>query len=698
MRAASKLESRLATCDRRLKPAGRLCGKPEGVGSWGSFLVVILYPAVIGLIVLLLGAWGNLLLHLHFGTDERACEQSFQLTACQRFIRTSMAAPDDDLDIAAFSKTRPFTVEDLKRCSAADLDAHTIQVGQLLCKDIKFSNQGQRNLAAAFDSLPTNTRARVDFEVGFGTYHIIHTILRSDEGFTLAAIVGSLSEYFHQDVVVEFLLALCNKSRIPVAWRPLRHQWKGIVSALCGVLATSALGTLLTSIDAACQNSNHRGTSVDVAHLLSAFQALHDASKDEASHMKLRADRAFPWVAAIGQWLFGLKVAVVSEAGELLYSTGRIASKDEVDVQIEIGQDKQANEIGSLAISDGPKEVLGGRVAFETLFRTCFGSAFTNIPEELLAAFICCASIIVQGRLSTEKPDWARGLLTQPSSSSGAGQGLGPADTLSAWFPELQRLSPRFRKYSKLKYEEAKTTYDDTYRSLQQHCQCPWCNGAEGDVDNPRQPEKCSVIIAEFLLGPSLILARTFVAPRLLPKKDGCVELLRRWSSFFTMYRKKDVKPSDIYLPHVGAFVSSTSGMIKLAVVLFANSTSPEIETEKDLMGITHNGLAILSTGQKDFVVTENVPNGKREQQWKQAIQVSSGWLCLFGHEAKLEVFEQLPDGVKFGELELLVSQQNKLGETRQFMKWRDGCMATGMAWKGTEGEQEALRDGWEAI
>lgn len=608
-----------------------------------------------------------------------------------------------DTDLSTFSKIRPLTVDDLRRYSAADLDPHTIQVGQILCKDFHFSPQGQRNLAGAFDSLPSNLWNQTDFEIGYGTHHIIHSILKSDDGFTLAAIVGSLAEYFHEDIIVDFFLRLASQSSLPVAWRPLEHQWRRMVSVLYGVLATSSLGVLLSTIEASNATVISPHENVRVEDLLFSLRSLSEKCQSKGTAPKLRAAGELVWLAAAAEWLFGLSVSVVTLVPTTVYNSPATTSAGEADITIEAIQAQPAADIGSLSLSEeqgASKSILGGRVAFEHLFRVCFGKPFLDIPEDSLAACICSASIIVRHRLDVEKPGWARGFLSQQSASAG-GKSVGLAETLSAWFPELQRLSPRFKKYAKLSYDEAKATYDATYRSLQKHCACSRCTSPTPAAQT-LHPEQCRVLIAEFLVGFSVILARIFLAPRLLPKKHGVVALLRRWADVFAAHRAEHeaTAPSEIYLPHVGGFVKTSVSMIKLAAVVFTNSTTAQIEAAENLVGITHGGLTIFSTGAKDVsgVGTGDVTGEKEGKRWKSAIQVSPGWLCLFGHEAKMEVYEATYGGPTLAELEQMFDQPGALESIRQSLKWNGRTMLSSFVRKGTDEEKQAERDGWALL
>lgn len=569
-----------------------------------------------------------------------------------------------DIDLKTFSKVRPLTVEDLKRFSAADLDPHTVQVGQILCRDFHFSSQGQRSLSESFERLPANLWGQSDFEIGFGTNHPIHTILKSDEGFNLAAVVGALTEYWTEDFVVEFFAQLSLRSDLPVGWRPLESQWRRMVSVLSGVLATSSFGTVLTSGESACLTGDHSNAEVQVQQVLDALDHLNKSKA--RSHLKLQANgEAAMWLAAASQWLYGRKAAIVSQS-RILCATGATDTTD-AEVIIDLVEKTAEESMTYLSLSEKPitgRYVLGGRLTLDHFFRSCFGQAFTSISDDLLAAMILASSNIVTHRLDEVQPDWAYSILSQASDSGG--QTVSLADTLTAWFPELRRLAPRFRKHSKLDYDQSRQLFDSTYAEMVRASPCKYCQGPRKELEDHPDPANCSIIVAEFIVRISFILARMVLAPGLLPKRQGVLSLLRKDREEYLRFRHTSVQTSlsEGFVGHVAELFNSQVEMLKAATILFTNSTSPEIDRQTDLMGITHCGLTIFSTSAIDKI-------GGIRKAYKSAIQVSPGWLCLFGHVAMLEVYESVPGGITFSDLPSLREADGDIGKARQLMKVR---------------------------
>ncbi|KPI41257.1 uncharacterized protein AB675_8051 [Cyphellophora attinorum] len=604
-----------------------------------------------------------------------------------------------DVDLSAFGKVRALTIDDLRRYSAANLDPLTVQVGQILCKDFTFSPYGQRNLSNAFDALPTNLASQDDFEIGYGQSHVIHSILKSDEGFRLAAVVGALSEYFAAEVVVELFLQLCARSGLPMAWRPLEHQWRRMVRCLNGVLAASSFGVLLSNVEDAVESEPLVGSVLDVQQLLDSLLQLNDSK--QTSRRKLRSGSDITFLTTVAEWLFGLRTAVVSGTGALLYTSQSVQGEEDANVVFvrssSIGDHVQKLSLSEKAITTSP--IRGGRVAFDHLFRSCFGNAFTSLPDDLLAAMIYSASNIVKHILDKERPNWAFEILSQ-SSLSGE-QSVGLADTLTAWFPELRRLVPRFRKYAKMTHDELGAVFDRTYTEIRRICPCAYCVGGKLQQGEAHpHPEQCSATVAEAIFRLSFVLARMFVAPRLLPKRHGIISFLRRYYAETTPEQRKNMlattAPSALFGPSVVQTFDSSVDMIKSAALIFANSSSPDIDAQKSLMGITHDGLAILSTGAKDVALD----GGRKAQdtQWKSSIQVVPGWICLSGHEARLEVYVDIKGGVAYKDLGQLRGSHMDMRKVRQLLRWSGRTMCTTIVHANSEEERTAGRDGWYSL
>lgn len=591
----------------------------------------------------------------------------------------------ESFDLTTFGKTKPFNVNDLRHFAAADVDPYTVQLGQILCERFSFAQQGHRNLASAFDSLPSKDWVDANFEVGYGEHHILHTVLKSDAGSNLAAIVGALAEYFCEDVAVQFLILLASKSDIPHSWRSLEHQLTRLVQVLCGVLSTSTLGLLFSSVE---EKLPPPKGAVQLERLVNALHELSSLSKSRGKAIKLTVGAELVWLVSIAQWLFDLKVGVVSEAANLIYTSSGVTKSEEADVLFQISSDSTASKLHSLSLSESStplgNDVSGGRVPYESLFRSTFGQHFLSLGEETTSAYICSASAIFSHTLSQDPDPMQKFIHRTGADSAGA-----LLETLIIWFPELRKLSSRCGKYTKLSLQDAKKAFDKAHDELERQCSCSRCI----DGPSPDNDDICAIRLTEFIVNLGLrIVKRMTVSSKLYPKKGGVLALYRRHEAIHPP-KPANITPSDHFIQTMATKPASFTGMLRSATLLFSNSISKEIERQKDLMGITHHGLCVFTTGLKE--VTQADKMSPKTEVWTTTIQVMPGWMCLFGHEAQMEVYEKTHQDLDF-EQQFRTAVSG--GQWQQIMKWKGRIMLSSLVLKGSEEAKRRFEEGWALV
>jgi hypothetical protein len=315
-----------------------------------------------------------------------------------------------------------------------------------------------------------------------------------------------------------------------------------------------------------------------------------------------------------------------------------------------------------------------------------FGHTFTDLKDDILAAYICCASNMIQHSLNNMKPGPQFPFLSQATGVTGiAGYGL--KETMMAWFPELCRLSPRFGRYARLGYGESAEKFNETLNYLKQHCACSTCN------DNTSIPtEICKVTLAEVIVNLGLYVTRMIVSPKLYPKRSGVLAFYRRHHAT-RMARSVDAlsTPSDDFIRSIANCLPSSVEMLKAGALLFANSGSVEIDAQANLMGITFSGLTIFLSSFKDIY-----DDPIAREQRKVSIIVSPGWMCLFGHEARLEVYEPAYIGWSFDQQWEEIRVGGK--ELRQIMKRKGRVMLSSLVSKDSKEEDRARVEGWTVL
>lgn len=340
-------------------------------------------------------------------------------------------------DWPSSSKAQPLTSDDLRRFSSADLDPYTVELAKVLCERFRFSQLGQRNLSDTLSSLWGQNHLHENFEQGFGVHHPVHTIVKSSSGFTLAALTRALAEYFDEDFVVQFFMVLAIRSAVRHPSRPLEQQWRRLERVMSGVLVMSSFGVVLSTFEDVC--SFAYSSNPDPEKVLTGLDQMSAlvSHREEAASLSLGPEMV--WLASAAQWLFSLRMCIWAADSRELYQSAGVHSFNEASLVLHVlntSVSSRTTLTGWSSSSPTNCVISGGRVAFEGLFRSCFGNAFTDIDKDVFAAYISCTSSVIHHLLSS-KPGSADFFLSHASAQEGH-QTQGLADTIIAWFPEVR--------------------------------------------------------------------------------------------------------------------------------------------------------------------------------------------------------------------------------------------------------------------
>lgn len=578
------------------------------------------------------------------------------------------------------------TVEDLQKYSTANLDPWTVQLGQVLCERFHFAPLGHRNLANVFSSLPGEQFRESSFEIGYGSQHVLNVLLRSPEGVSLAAIVGVLAEYFHEDFVIDFFSALANASEVPLRLRPLETQWRRMVRVLYGVLATSNFGQILINSG---DFETNVGTNVDLNSTLRAMETMSEVVQKKEKSVSVACGADIPFVIAVATWLFDLKY--VTTAGERTIQTSPgLGSHNDADIIFKLSD--VGTSVASLTLDTVPKYhystdmyVVGGRVPFERLFKLTFGTIFTNIKDDTLATYLACAAKMMHEHLDSVGQGSEFAFLPHNVGPT-SGPGFGFIETLIGWFPELHRLSPRFERLSKLSTDEAQKRFKEAVEKLKDSCGCATCNPT-----SPERQRVCTVTVAELIISLGVYVTRMIVQPALYPKAKGIWALLKRLQDAKVNAIEKTDADED-FMQRIGKHLPTIVEMLKMGAMLFSNSASKEIDAQANLMGLTHAGLTIFLNGGYKSVTSDKASDRDRNPT---TIRILQGWMSVFGHEVTLEVFSPNPSGWTFEEGWEKV--RSNIG-VQQIIKWQGPLLLTRFLPVDEEAKAHAVAEGWFLI
>jgi hypothetical protein len=587
-----------------------------------------------------------------------------------------MANDPDAIDWLAWSKTRfSVTVDDLSHYNLAQVDPYTVRIAQTLCEQFKISKEGQRHLAHAFGSLP-EYRYHSALGMGYGPRHLVRTLLKSDPGFIFLSVCGVLCEYFSEDVVVGVFMELMKQSRIPPDMAPADFQWKRLVEVCYGVLATSPFGAIVNGFT----EHGKAGAHVDGQSVAQSLKTMNSLAIGREKSASISAGADVPWFAAVAQWLFDLKFVISGQDSQQLFISPGIREADEAQLVFHV--DRPSTNTSQETAPSSTPTVTGGRVVWETLFRSCFGSAFQHLDKDILACTVANTSAMIHGTIvGAQHADSRIFFLQQTSAVPGLG-GHGLNETIMAWFPELRRLSSHIEKWAWLPWEEAKNKFDENMKILESTCTCSACGSASATP-----AEMCKLSMVEVIVSLGLFIARMIVVPQLYPKRSGVLSFYQRHHARRLAHKpERAPRASDDFLRTFAAALPTPLQMIHTACILFSGSAPFDQSESPACVTVTHAGLCMAMTALKALTDDPNISP-------KASILVTTGNYQYHGRLIPLGVADEGIIGLSYSELFELV--RTKPNAVRQIAKLRGETLLLSLIMLNQGQEAEAEAKGW---
>lgn len=246
------------------------------------------------------------------------------------------------------------------------------------------------------------------------------------------------------------------------------------------------------------------------------------------------------WFAAVAEWLFDLRIAIYSSAGERLYvnhenqDTQVLLVYDEkpgIHAQIQSWtQDSvQALEVATRTRPDAETRdciQFGGRVVWTSLLLRVFGRSFHHLTHEenrALGAAIGAAARTFQG-LAEDKDFGDRISAQRKPNPASVGPGL--VQIITNWLPELRRSQGLMERQLKLSFEEASKVYFDQIHKLCNVCGCSTCTTRDWktvSASNTTPPRHgfCLTALVETIIALGVTLSNVTVTAQIYPTRAG---------------------------------------------------------------------------------------------------------------------------------------------------------------------------------
>jgi hypothetical protein len=356
----------------------------------------------------------------------------------------------------------------LSRYSAARIDPCTALVGEVLCQNFQLNAIGRQNLETAVGSLKVVGSLGDTLEFGFGVEDVVRTMAKTERGCVCLGLCAALKECYSDDVVVEVLLEMARLVDVEGKYMPSSQSWKDLLSACAGTLSASKFPYLAEHLMQLPKDEHRLGAFRRLAaspasvrscsrpgSIAEALFGLARITRGEMQAMTLYGGSDTGWLAALAEWLLGLKVMITNFDGTLYYVNG-----DTEDIQVNVVMRKSSDEImpdvlaaeTTFVLNDVSqifeKEarspdalVVSGRLEWKHALSSAFLSDFKRLME-ISNTFGECIGSAARLFKGLSRADEAFPLMYRLACTnySDAAQGAGLVLNTIQWFPELQPL------------------------------------------------------------------------------------------------------------------------------------------------------------------------------------------------------------------------------------------------------------------
>ncbi|KAI9713210.1 MAG: hypothetical protein M1820_001195 [Bogoriella megaspora] len=438
------------------------------------------------------------------------------------------------------------------RISAAGIDPHTLEISQVIARAFKMDSIGKYNVSHAVAGLRSYKSFSDLLSFGFCDTDAVHWFVESPGGLICLALCAALAETFHPDIAAAVVHELTEKLNLPREYQPSPRQWSGLIRACSGVLAQSEFATKsdkcmsyhpsprkLTS-DHLKQFSSGRGCPAP-QDLADALLEIARVSRGELLNLTVKGCAAAGWLAAFGEWVLGLSVAIYATFGkpELEYCSETCEGKPELaqiklffdsapssddhsvtDIQVYgvTVQVKDASNFIPAHATENSHSIVSGRVAWDDCLISAFGYDFKTLLDYRMqvSTGIGSAAKLFEA-LTKADPMFSPQETYLSRSYFSDAYGNGFIDNTVRWFPELAQMRLGAKKAYSHSLLDAKMNYQKTITDLKHSCHCDRCKEDSGKEDG----HYCLVLIFETIIVMSQSLSGISVDSKLYPRRCG---------------------------------------------------------------------------------------------------------------------------------------------------------------------------------
>ena len=315
----------------------------------------------------------------------------------------------------------------------------TVAVGQAIFSRFKVPPEGQKRLSDAISKLHAFSSYGQVLWFGFGIKHVLKTLCETEQGAACAAICACLSVSYDTSYSSQVLRELSAQSLTPTTLTPALSQWAALMNVCAGAVTDSQFPTLVEGFSSLvgfpCRGREIRPLQepTNAKALAGALLELAKVSNGSTNSITFEGGADCGWIAAVAQWLFGLRLQILDRSGSLLYSNidVRVGAESQVTIIQDINDGSSRTQTlvssrsflvppGSLSFRLFHETLLGdstqqlfskGRSNWSGILYDTFGSSFHDLLQEdalpIFTSILCKAVIYWNDGWNTQRSPWA---------------------------------------------------------------------------------------------------------------------------------------------------------------------------------------------------------------------------------------------------------------------------------------------------
>ncbi|PGH03636.1 hypothetical protein AJ80_08657 [Polytolypa hystricis UAMH7299] len=293
------------------------------------------------------------------------------------------------------------SVEVLARLSRAGVESITIAMCQALCSQFHIPADTQQRINLAISKLGVKSSYNNVLYFGFGVKNIVRSLAETEQGLASVAICGCLATSYDQHMAAQVLRVMSQLRSAPEELTPSLAQWSALVDACSPTLAASNFPNIVEGFSRLWWESPDNGKfgilrgAASAPALSSALNAIANVSNKSLASVTVAGGPDCAWLAAIAEWVLCLRVDVVTESGQLLYSNydhsrnglGQVTIvRDTNNTYADYLVDKayivpSGSLIWDINLEKGGRIFSHGRSTWSTILQDTFGSDFRKFLD-----------------------------------------------------------------------------------------------------------------------------------------------------------------------------------------------------------------------------------------------------------------------------------------------------------------------------